>query len=236
MKGGGLEQRGSVAGASALSDANRRETRRDVLIFCLAACVLLVALGLVSLILGWTVARQRGWLWFLFVLPYAAVIVGVEVGARVREPMRFQRVLRWLIAPIVVFNLLELMLLIVTPLAAPAVPSPSDELVSSIVLYGVNIVAFGLWFWVLDCGGPVSRALMGRDYPDFLFPQDDSDRVPPGWHPRLSDYMFIALTNATAFSPTDAVPMTGRAKFLMALESVTVLVFILTLGVVLATT
>jgi hypothetical protein len=100
----------------------------------------------------------------------------------------------------------------------------------------VNIVVFGLWFWAIDCGGPISRLLTGRTYPDFLFPQDESERVPPGWHPHLSDYMFIALTNATAFSPSDAVPMTGRAKLLMALESMTVLVFILTLGVVLATT
>jgi len=236
VEGGGLQQRDPVASPSASTEAYRAETRRDVLLFCLTASVLLLFLGLASLIIGWTVAAQRGWLWFVFILPYVAVVVGVQVGGREPDPMRFQRLLRWLIAPVVACNLVELVLLIVTPLAAPSIPSPSDELVSSIVLYGVNIVVFGLWFWVIDCGGPISRALTGRDYPDFLFPQDDSDRVPEGWHPRLSDYMFIALTNATAFSPSDAVPMTGRAKFLMALESVTVLVFILTLGVVLATT
>jgi hypothetical protein len=207
-----------------------------VLFFCLVAGGLLLVLGLASLIVGWTVAGQRGWLWLLFIMPYATILVGVEVGARVRDPMRFQRLLRLLIVPIVLANLVELVLLIVTPLTATVPPSPADELLSSVVLYLVNIVVFGLWFWVTDCGGPISRSLTGRERPDFLFPQDESERAPVGWRPHLGDYMFIALTNATAFSPSDAVPLTGRAKLLMALESITVLVFILTLGVVLATT
>jgi hypothetical protein len=81
-----------------------------------------------------TPAGQRGWLWLLFLLPYAAVLVGVEVGARVRDPLRFQRLLRWLIVPIVVANLVQLTLLIATPLKAAVEPSAADELLSSIVL------------------------------------------------------------------------------------------------------
>jgi hypothetical protein len=106
--------------------AFHRETRREVLFFCLVAGGLLLVLGLASLIVGWTVAGQGGWLWLLFILPYATILVGVEVGARVRDPMRFQRLLRLLIVPIVLAKLVELVLLIVTPLTGAVPPSPAD--------------------------------------------------------------------------------------------------------------
>jgi hypothetical protein len=84
-----------------------------------------------------------------------------------------------------------------------------------------NAIAFGLAFWELDCGGPVARALATvRSQPDFQFPQDDNPHLArDGWAPRLWDYFYVALTNATAFSPTDAMPLTRRAKALMAAEA-----------------
>jgi hypothetical protein len=106
-----------------------------VFLFCVVAGALLLVLGLASLVVGWTVAGQRGWLWLLFILPYAAILVGVEIGARVPDPMRFQRVLRWLIAAIVLANLVELVLLIVTPLTStvpPLLPMSSSAPSSSI--------------------------------------------------------------------------------------------------------
>jgi hypothetical protein len=84
-----------------------------------------------------------------------------------------------------------------------------------------NAVAFGLAFWELDCGGPVSRALAtARRQPGFQFPQDENPQLArQGWAPRLWDYFYMSLTNATAFSPTDAMPLTRPAKALMAAES-----------------
>jgi uncharacterized membrane protein len=80
-----------------------------------------------------------------------------------------------------------------------------------------NIITFALLFWQLDEGGPRMRAARGRHDPDFEFPQDARGRA--GWSPRLSDYLYVSLTNAIAVSPTDTMPLTRRAKGLMAVES-----------------
>jgi hypothetical protein len=104
---------------------------------------------------------------------------------------------------------------------------------SGIALWGTNVLLFGLWYFELDRGGPVSRALAEEKYPDFLFVQM-SDGVPysrPGWRPRLVDYLYTSLTNATAFSPTDTMPLTPVAKVLMAIQSIAGLA---TIGLVIA--
>jgi len=87
-----------------------------------------------------------------------------------------------------------------------------------------NVMAFGLWFWELDRGGPTARGA-GTGRPDFYFPQMQSpDLAPPGWYPKFWDYLYVAYTNATAFSPTDAMPLSMAAKALMSLESTVSLV------------
>ncbi len=85
-------------------------------------------------------------------------------------------------------------------------------------MWFADAIAFGLAFWELDCGGPVARALAtGARKPDFQFPQDENPQLArDGWAPRLWDYFYVSLTNATAFSPTDSMPLTRPAKALMA--------------------
>src|SRR5262249_21190306 len=92
-----------------------------------------------------------------------------------------------------------------------------------------NAIAFGLAFWELDCGGPVARALTTEPRkPDFQFPQDQHPQLArDGWAPRLWDYFYVSLTSATAFSPTDAMPLTRTAKALMAAESTLAVVTVL---------
>ena len=88
-------------------------------------------------------------------------------------------------------------------------------------MWFTNAIAFGLAFWELDCGGPLARALaVGPRRPDFQFPQDENPELARvGWAPRLWDYFYVSLTNSTAFSPTDAMPLTRPAKTLMAAEA-----------------
>ena len=95
--------------------------------------------------------------------------------------------------------------------------SAGELLAHGAVVWLTNIITFGLLFWQLDEGGPRLRAERGRPDPDFQFPQDVNPRG--GWSPRLSDYLYVALTNAIAVSPTDTMPLTRRAKGLMAVES-----------------
>lgn len=83
-----------------------------------------------------------------------------------------------------------------------------------------NVIVFGLWYWELDRGGAAARASGTRVHPDLLFPQMSSPELaPPDWEPRFLDYFYVAFTNATAFSPTDVLPLTRWAKMTMLLQS-----------------
>lgn len=98
---------------------------------------------------------------------------------------------------------------------------------SGVALWVTNVLLFGLWFWELDRGGPLERAAHTDAQPDFMFPQMADPRfAPPDWRPGLVDYLYLAFTNATAFSPTDAMPLTRTAKVLMAAEAAASLLII----------
>jgi hypothetical protein len=89
-----------------------------------------------------------------------------------------------------------------------------------LAVWTTNVVTFGLLFWEFDRGGPVRRRELDPPLPDFQFPQMENPQLAePGWQPRLFDYMYVSFTNAIAFSPTDAMPMTRWAKALMLTES-----------------
>jgi hypothetical protein len=93
-------------------------------------------------------------------------------------------------------------------------------LFSAIQIYFTNVIIFGLWYWELDGGGPARRLAGTSGYPDFMFPQMNApDRAPPDWRATFLDYFYVSLTNATAFSPTDTMPLTRMAKILMGLQS-----------------
>ncbi|RUW66408.1 hypothetical protein EOA31_31335, partial [Mesorhizobium sp. M4B.F.Ca.ET.049.02.1.2] len=94
------------------------------------------------------------------------------------------------------------------------------------------VIVFSLWFWSTDRGGPPTCGLVKRAQADFLFPQMTlPDREIRGWLPGFVDYAFLAFTNATAFSPTDTLPLTQRAKLLMMAEA---LISLLTIALVAA--
>jgi hypothetical protein len=100
-------------------------------------------------------------------------------------------------------------------------------LITGAVIWLTNVAVFGLWYWELDRGGPVARALnLGHKYPDFQFVQMVSppEMVPPDWEPLFIDYLYLAFTNGTSFSPTDVMPMSRWAKVGMAVQSIISLV------------
>ena len=94
------------------------------------------------------------------------------------------------------------------------------------------MLLFSVWYWEMDRGGPVVRHLDPKALPDFQFPQmENPGLAPPGWRPGFVDYLYVSLTNATAFSPTDTMPLTQTAKLVMGVQSVAALV---TVGLVVA--
>jgi hypothetical protein len=93
---------------------------------------------------------------------------------------------------------------------------------SGVALWVTNVLLFGLWYWELDQGGPLARAERSDLEPDFLFPQmtDEIRRMKPNWMPGLIDYLYLSLTNSSAFSPTDTLPLTATAKLLMGTQAI----------------
>ena len=95
---------------------------------------------------------------------------------------------------------------------------------ASVPIWLTNVIAFGLWYWELDRGGVTARMLPNHRQPDFLFPQMTVPGSAPDWAPKFVDYLYTSFTNATAFSPTDTMPLTAWSKLLMMLQSLASLV------------
>jgi uncharacterized membrane protein len=111
-----------------------------------------------------------------------------------------------------------------------ASPNGRELIAAGALIWITNVIIFGLWYWETDRGGPGVRAAGHDRAPDFLFPQMTDDRIEPlFWRPLFIDYLYVSLTNATAFSPTDTMPLTPRAKAIMSVQS---LVSLITIGLV----
>ena len=103
--------------------------------------------------------------------------------------------------------------------------------VGGLIWAGNNLI-FSLLYWEFDSGGARSRMHHERKYPDFAFPQQlNPELAPPGWRPKFVDYLYLGLTNSTAFSPTDVMPMAAWAKLTMSVQS---LISLIIIGLVIA--
>jgi uncharacterized membrane protein len=98
-------------------------------------------------------------------------------------------------------------------------------LATGAAIWLTNIIAFALWYWQFDRGGPAKRANARQPLPDFQFVQMQSPELAhPEWEPEFVDYLYLSFTNATAFSPTDVMPLSRWAKLTMLIQSVVSLV------------
>jgi uncharacterized membrane protein len=105
-------------------------------------------------------------------------------------------------------------------------------ILSGIALWATNVLIFAVWYWEMDRGGPMVRFEHRDAMPDLQFPQMENPKfAPEGWMPGFLDYFYTSLTNSTAFSPTDTMPLTQTAKILMGVQGVAALV---TVGLVVA--
>jgi hypothetical protein len=113
-----------------------------------------------------------------------------------------------------------LLLAVLASLVSGDETSGAQLLLKATTVWGTNVIAFGLWYWTFDRGGPVRRLRPDPPLPDFQFPQMENPQLAaPGWQPEFVDYVYVAFTNSIAFSPTDAMPLSRRAKLLMLSES-----------------
>ncbi|HEV7526306.1 MAG TPA: hypothetical protein VGP92_15140 [Acidimicrobiia bacterium] len=201
------------AGA-AWRSATREEPRVQVTI------AVIVAIGLM-LTLPSRVANHPLW-----VVPSlsAMLLVGVFVAKSSSHSDRRSRILRVvslaLIGVMTLSNAISAGRLIVDLVTVQGVRQPARLLLTGGAIWFTNVIVFALWYWEFDRGGLVQRAAGVHAYPDLLFPQMTSPELaPPDWEPGFIDYLYVSFTNATAFSPTDVLPMTQWAKLTMLTQS-----------------
>ena len=196
-----------------------REARTEAVVVLALDVALFAGLAAVDKAKGWGIIDLPWWAWLLLAAPALLLMVLLlAVPLAELSPGRVRNAGIALLGLLVASDAVAVGVLLAALAGSDAASlSAGDLLAHGTVVWLTNIITFGLLFWQLDEGGPRLRAERGRPDPDFEFPQDASRRA--GWSPRLSDYLYVALTNAIAVSPTDTMPLTRRAKGLMAVES-----------------
>ena len=160
--------------------------------------------------------------WPLVLLELLLLVVLLVIN-----PVRLSRrttVGKWatfaLTAAITVDNTASAVVLDYRILAGEVSNNPKTLLGSGAAIFITNVIAFGIWYWELDRGGPFARTAGDQPYPDFLFPQmSDPTNSKPGWRPTFVDYLYVSFTNVVAFSPTDTMPLARWAKGMMTVQA-----------------
>jgi uncharacterized membrane protein len=202
-----------------------REARDEAAPSALVAALALILLAVVSWHAGWKLLGQElWWLWLVVAVPYACLVGVLELWPS-RPKLHDERrsIVLALLVAVWTFTVLGVGVLVMSLVSHSGGQITGRQLLlSGAVVLLTDTIAFGLAFWEFDCGGPIARALAtARQAPDFQFPQDENPELArPDWSPRLSDYVYVSLTNTIAFSPTDTQPLTRPAKMLMAAESI----------------
>ena len=179
-------------------------------------------LALVSREERWKLWVFSWWVWLIPLAPEALLLVPLawQRPRRRLEQLGHRRTVALALLAIVSLANAILLLAVIASLVHGSEKSGGQLLLKAITVWSTNTIAFGLWYWALDRGGPVRRLRPDPPPPDFQFPQTENpELVPPGWQPSLVDYVYISFTNSIAFSPTDAMPLSRRVKLLMLTES-----------------
>jgi uncharacterized membrane protein len=185
-----------------------------------------VSVGVVAAIVMQATLPQEVGLRPRWLLPtLAGVLLVALVVANPRRINRRSRVLRTgslvLIAIVSLANASSAVRLVAHLVQGTETSGAARLLLTGGAIWLTNVIAFALWYWELDRGGPVGRAQATRRHPDFLFAQMQSPALAPDdWEPAFVDYLYLSFTNAAAFSPTDVLPLSRWAKLTMLAQSV----------------
>ena len=199
-----------------------RESRWEAAPAVAVVIGLQILLALVSRTEAWKLWVFSWWVWLVPVAPEAALLLPLawHRPRRRLEQLGLRRETALVLLGIVSLANAFLVVAVIGSLVRGEEKSGAQLLLKAVTVWGTNVVAFGLWYWAFDRGGTVRRLRPNPPEPDFQFPQmENPELVAPGWQPQLVDYIYIAFTNAIAFSPTDAMPLSRRAKLMMLTES-----------------
>lgn len=162
--------------------------------------------------------------WGTYVLGFVVLAPIIAVGLTRGGPrcLRLERLVTlvfFIIAAVLLVTRLAKILHVI--IYASTEISGVDLLAASVGAWLTNVLIFALLYWQMDRGGPEARVHHAGQRTDWLFPQESApeEDVPAGWRAAFVDYFYLAYQTATAFSTTDVLPLTPRAKLLMMLES-----------------
>ena len=211
------------------ADEEVYEARREAVPALAVAAALLFLLAGVSGAKEWQLLYLPWWSWIVPACAALVLIWDLATGMHGPKLVTSRPVAKGLLAVLVVGNLAALGSLIAGLVDTRRGDLGGGELLlTAAVIWVTNVVAFGLLFWEVADHGPLARKQHGRRNPDFQFPQDADAST--AWAPHIWDYLYVSLTNSIAFSPTDALPLTLRAKGLMAFGSLISVVTVLLVG------
>jgi hypothetical protein len=186
--------------------------------------VLQGSLAAVSYGANWHLWNLPWWAWLVVVVPEVVLLIPLA-WSRPRhqlEEIGKRRMFALLLFAVVSLGNAGALIALIGSLVMGHEDNGAALIYKGVTIWTTNMIAFGLWYWVFDRGGPVRRRESNPPPPDFQFPQMENPLLAePGWHPRLFDYIYVSYTNSIAFSPTDAMPLTRPAKVLMLIQSAT---------------
>jgi uncharacterized membrane protein len=172
--------------------------------------------------------KTVGAFWVMPVIGGALLVVLLAA-----DPVSIKRYARWLrrVAIVLLAMLVAAGVYLTTTLAVELIEgenlasSGKELLASGALIWLANNVIFALVYWQFDSGGALARLQRPRAHPDLSFPQHQNPELaPPGWRPKFGDYLYLGLSTATAFSPTDVMPLASWAKAAMAAQTLISLV------------
>jgi uncharacterized membrane protein len=189
------------------------EARWPMATAVLAATILFVATPHRGRVAGW-------WLFPLLQLVLLGVLIAQDPGRIDRRSPRLRRLMVALLVVMTTGTIGGVIVLASDILGAARGVTATVLLGRGAAIWVENVIVFSLWYWQLDRGGPAERAAGAPIPPSFAFPENATPELAPaGWRPEYPDYLYLAFTNATAFSPTDTLPVRRWAKLTMMVQS-----------------
>jgi uncharacterized membrane protein len=185
-----------------------------------------MALAVLTAAIMQVVVPHRGrvpgwWLFPVIEVVMLVVIVIADPGRIDRRSARLRVFTIVLIAVMTVANSLGAILLIYDIIATVKGITFTNLLGRGALIWLTNVIVFSLWYWELDRGGPAKRAARLAIRPSLAFPEDAfPEMAEEGWEPSYPDYLYFSFTNATAFSPTDTLPLRVWVKMTLMLQAV----------------
>ena len=179
----------------------------------LAATILYLGMPHRGRVPGW-------WVFPLLQLVLLGLLIAQDRGRIDRRSAALHRLMVALLVVMTTGTVLGVAVLAYDILAAAEGITATILLGRGAAIWVANVIIFSLWYWQIDRGGPAERAAGSSIPPSFAFPENATPELAPaGWRPAYPDYLYLAYTNATAFSPTDTLPVRRWAKLAMMVQS-----------------